>query len=174
MYTVYCVLCVLCVHSTQCFVSCVYCVHSTGCTVYCVYSVYSLYCVHSTVCTVYCVSQNRGRWEEWIYDSLQIDRIMIVETVFLLIMNQTEFRLAYNQKENCHCDHNPFHLQGIINPFLSVCTIFYTQRNLLEILLNQTEIRLYLPFSDWFGSKRKSVWIQIYWEMVNTIWTSLI
>ena len=24
----------------------------------------------------------------------------------------------------------------------------YTQRNLFEILLNQTEIRLYLPFSD--------------------------
>ena len=29
----------------------------------------------------------------------------------------------------------------------------YTQRNLFEILLNQTDIRLYLPFSDWFGSK---------------------
>ena len=26
----------------------------------------------------------------------------------------------------------------------------YTQRNLFEILLNQSEIRLYLPFSDWF------------------------
>ena len=25
-----------------------------------------------------------------------------------------------------------------------------TQRNLFEILLNQPEIRLYLPFSDWF------------------------
>ena len=25
-----------------------------------------------------------------------------------------------------------------------------SQRNLFEILLNQTEIRLYLPFSDWF------------------------
>ena len=29
----------------------------------------------------------------------------------------------------------------------------YTQRNLIEILLNQTEIRLYLPFSDWFGTE---------------------
>ena len=27
-----------------------------------------------------------------------------------------------------------------------------TQRNLFEIYLNQTEIRLYLPFSDWFGT----------------------
>ena len=28
----------------------------------------------------------------------------------------------------------------------------YTQRNLFKILLNQTEIRLYLPYSDWFGA----------------------
>ena len=27
-----------------------------------------------------------------------------------------------------------------------------------EILLNQPEIRLYLPLSDWFGSKRTYVW----------------
>ena len=45
-----------------------------------------------------------------------------------------------------------------------------TQRNLFEILLNQTEIRLYLPFFDWFGTKRTSVWFQINWKMVNTIW----
>ena len=31
---------------------------------------------------------------------------------------------------------------------VSVCV----QRNLIEILLNQTEIRLYLSFSEWFGS----------------------
>ena len=37
----------------------------------------------------------------------------------------------------------------------------YTQRNLFEILLNQPEIILYLPFSYWFGYKRTSVWIQI-------------
>ena len=30
--------------------------------------------------------------------------------------------------------------------WLGLCS--YTQRNLLEILLNKTEIRLYLPFSD--------------------------
>ena len=46
----------------------------------------------------------------------------------------------------------------------------YTQRKLFEILLNQPEIRLYLPFSDWFGSKRASVWIQINRKMVDTIW----
>ena len=28
------------------------------------------------------------------------------------------------------------------------------QRNIFEILLNQTELRLHLPFSDWLGTKR--------------------
>ena len=46
----------------------------------------------------------------------------------------------------------------------------YSQRNLIEILLNKSEIRLYFPFSDWFGSKRTSVWFQINRRMVNTIW----
>jgi len=46
----------------------------------------------------------------------------------------------------------------------------YTKRNVFEILLNQPWIRLYLPFSDWFRSKRTSVWIKINRKMVNTIW----
>ena len=46
----------------------------------------------------------------------------------------------------------------------------YTQRNLFKILLNQTEIRLYLPFSNWFGTKWTFVWFQINRKMVNTIW----
>ena len=33
----------------------------------------------------------------------------------------------------------------------------YAQRKLFEILLNQTEVRLYLPCTDWFGTKRTSV-----------------
>ena len=43
-----------------------------------------------------------------------------------------------------------------------------TQKNLFEILL--TEIRLYLPFSDWLGTKWTSVWFQINRKMVNRIW----
>ena len=46
----------------------------------------------------------------------------------------------------------------------------YTQRNIFEILLNQTEIRLYIPFSDWFEAKRTSVWFQINRKMLNKIW----
>ena len=46
----------------------------------------------------------------------------------------------------------------------------YTQRNLFEVLLDQPEISLYLPFSDWFWTKWMSVWFQINRKMVNTIW----
>ena len=45
----------------------------------------------------------------------------------------------------------------------------HTHRNLFKILLNQTEIQLYLPFSDWYGLFT-SVWSQINQIMVNTIW----
>ena len=46
----------------------------------------------------------------------------------------------------------------------------YTQRNLFGILLNQPEIRLDLSFSNRFGTKRTSVWIQINRKIVNAIW----
>ena len=39
-----------------------------------------------------------------------------------------------------------------------------------EILLNQTNIRLYIPFSDWFGTKETSVRSHINRKTVNTIW----
>ena len=48
--------------------------------------------------------------------------------------------------------------------------MLYTERNLFEILLNQTKIRLCLPFSDWSGSKLKFVWIKINRKKINTIW----
>ena len=35
-----------------------------------------------------------------------------------------------------------------------------TEGNLFKISLNQTEIRLYLSFFDWFGTKRTSVWFK--------------
>ena len=41
---------------------------------------------------------------------------------------------------------------------------------IFQILLNNTDIRLYLPFSDWFETKRTSVWFQINRKMVNIIW----
>ena len=44
-----------------------------------------------------------------------------------------------------------------------------TQRNLSEILLNQTEMRLHLTFSNWLETKRTSVCFQINRKMVYTI-----
>ena len=41
------------------------------------------------------------------------------------------------------------------------------------ILLIQTEIRLYISFSDWFGTKRNSLWFQINRKMLSTIWFRL-
>ena len=38
-----------------------------------------------------------------------------------------------------------------------------------EILPNQTEIRLYLPFFNWFETKRICVWFQINRKMETTI-----
>ena len=46
---------------------------------------------------------------------------------------------------------------------------FNKQRIFFEILLNQPEVSMYLPFSDWFGTKPTSVWIQINRNTVNTI-----
>ena len=42
------------------------------------------------------------------------------------------------------------------------------QRNLFEIILNQPEIRLYIPFLYWFASKRTSIWMSV--STINTIW----
>ena len=48
-------------------------------------------------------------------------------------------------------------------------SIACAQRIFFEILLDQNEIRLYLQFSDQFGTKRTSYWFQINQNMVHTI-----
>ena len=53
---------------------------------------------------------------------------------------------------------------------LLLARIFCPSSTHRKIFLNQPEIRLHFSFSGWFGTKRMSVWIQIYREMVNTIW----
>ena len=63
--------------------------------------------------------------------------------------------------------------------FNSICSLKHdvtqnnytnTQRNHLEILLNQPEIKMYLSFSDSLGTKRMFIWFQIYRKLVYTIW----
>ena len=52
--------------------------------------------------------------------SIHIEWDMIVVTVFLLILNQMEFHLVENWKENCHHDHIPFNVKGNGNIVFSV------------------------------------------------------
>ena len=44
----------------------------------------------------------------------------------------------------------------------------------IGFLFNQTEVRLYLPFWEWFGSKQYSVWVPINRKKINIICIQLI
>ena len=52
-------------------------------------------------------------WEKHISNSFHIEWDMIKVTVFLSILNQMEFHLVQNRKENCHLDRIPFNVKGI-------------------------------------------------------------
>ena len=96
-------------------------------------------------------------WKEYL---IEIKRNMIVMTVFLLIMNPTEFRWLHNQKETCRYNHVSFKLGRIISLFLIiysnkvillyrllnkiVFTIYWNQivLTILQLIWNQTEVRL--------------------------------
>ena len=56
--------------------------------------------------------------QRWISEFFQIESIMIVVPVLLFIVNQTEFCLVHNQKENFRYDHIPLNLNGFRNIFL--------------------------------------------------------
>ena len=73
--------------------------------------------------------------EKEICDSFHIERLMIVVTISLLIINQTEFILILNQKENY--DHIPFNLKEIINLFLYV---YFSQKALCSIYVSRHSI----------------------------------
>ena len=53
------------------------------------------------------ISDDWGKSRPILCQSLEI-----VVTVFLSILNQIEFHLACNRKENCHHDHIPFNMKG--------------------------------------------------------------
>ena len=77
--------------------------------------------------------------------------------------HRNDIPFGFTRSRRAWCLHNSAkHLRHI-------CA-HHKQRNLLEILLNQTQIIFYLPFSDWIGTKLMSVWFQINRKKVNTIW----
>ena len=49
---------------------------------------------------------------------------MIVGTVFLSNLNQMDFHLVQNRKENCYHDHIPFNVKGNGNIVFSVYVFF--------------------------------------------------
>ena len=51
---------------------------------------------------------------------------MIVVTVFFPILNQQEFHLVQNQKENCLHDHIPFNLKG--NIYINMKQWLFTEK----------------------------------------------
>ena len=65
-----------------------------------------------------------------------------------------------------HIQNKCLHVQ--VNIWLRSCPFARITRR--EIAWNLTEIGLYLQFSDWCATKRKSVWFQINRKMFNTIW----
>ena len=92
------------------------------------------------------------------------NRTQIVYTIFRLFWYRTEFLMVFpHTRKKVNTTRIRFNsCRDWENVCLSVNTSPYarrvtklakfTQRNIFEILLYQTEIRLYLPFSDWFGT----------------------
>ena len=58
--------------------------------------------------------------ENYISISFHIELDIIVVTVFLSILNQMDFHLVQNRKENYHHDHIPFNVKGNRNIVFSV------------------------------------------------------
>ena len=70
-------------------------------------------CIHTTFwVTLHC--------ENYPSNSFYIEWDMIIVTVSISILNQMEFHLVQNPKENCHDDHILFNVKGIGNTSLSV------------------------------------------------------
>ena len=64
----------------------------------------------------YCKNERKCRkhlnWENYISISFHIEWDMIIVTVFFSIVNQMEFHLVQNRKENCQHDHISFNVKG--------------------------------------------------------------
>ena len=105
----------------------------------------------------------------WDAHSLYSNRCGCPKYIFLLTLIKHAFQTFFKHLNFFKHSHLNFVSQQF-NLFCGWSTVSDTHRNIFGILLSKTVIRLYLSFSDWFGSKRKSVWLQINRKMVNTIW----
>ena len=78
--------------------------------------------------------QGEQHLKNYISNSFQIEWDMILLTVFLSILNQMEFHLIQNQKENSYHDHFPFNLKGNGNIVFSVCSY-----QIFKVILNSIQ-----------------------------------
>ena len=60
-------------------------------------------------------------WQNYYSIYFQIEWDMIVVTVYLSFLNQMDFHLVQNWKENCHHDHIPFNMKGNGNIYFFQC-----------------------------------------------------
>ena len=86
----------------------------------------------------------RTHWQNYISISFHIEWDMNVVTVFLSILNQMEFHLVQNWKENYH-DHIPFNMKGNGNIVLSVqdrkcCGIVFLMLKKMPIRFNHVYV----------------------------------
>ena len=79
---------------------------------------------------------------------------MIVETVFLSILNQMELNLVQNRKENCHHDRIPFNVKGNGNIVFLVYTVRDVKHNQLKTY--KVTVKLYIKFSIYSGDDNRS------------------
>ena len=87
-------------------------------------------------------------WENYISISFHVEWDMILETVFLSILNKMEFHLVKNKIKNCHQDHIPFNLKVIGN----IVYISYYFTSIYLIVLSHRIWNIYI-----------NMYIYIYW-----------
>ena len=95
-------------------------------------------------------------WENYTSNSSHIEWDIIMMTVFLSILNQMEFYLVQNRKENCHYDHIPFHEKGNENIVFSV----YMPRYFSHVATLYSEVSFQIPLAEgaYPSSKFKNTW----------------
>ena len=114
-------------------------------------------------------------------------------TVFLLITNLTECRWVRNWMENCHHDHIPLKLKGIliINilyiyvyniKFYSIftysiilCKNDYTEKSIFSFPFTLNGIWSWWQFSIQFWTKLNSIWFKIWRKTIQfTVFVSIL
>ena len=110
--------------------------------------------------------------EIFFWNLIELNRNQIIFTIFWLITNSVHQNYTHREIFPNLIKSNWNQIVFIIFRLISTRSGLYTRRNIFQILSNQTEIRLYLPLSDWFWIKLTSVWFQINRSMVKIFWES--